>query len=433
MMKLWQKSTTQLDDAVEQFTIGRDRELDLHLARYDVAASIAHAQMLGKTGIISADESTTLIEALEEIAQEIERGTFRIEDGVEDIHSQLELLLVRRLGPIGEKIHTARSRNDQVLTAIALYARDRLERTAANIQTLVGTMLAWAARHREILMPGLTHMQAAMPTTFALWMSSFAESLLDDGAFATAAGEIAAKNPLGTAAGYGSSFPIDRRMTTALLGFRTMVASPAAAQLLRGKIERACATALAAYSATLGRLAMDVVLFLSPGYQFLRLPPALTTGSSIMPHKQNPDVFELLRARFNRVQAVPTTIGMVTINLPSGYHRDYQVLKELLLPAWDEFDECVAVLTHVLPHLEPTEGIVERAEYRGIWSVERVHERMRSHGETFRAAYRAVAESAENIPAPQQCPAYLRKMEQEALEALGTALEHARTERAESV
>jgi len=426
MMKLWQKSTTQLDEVVEQFTIGRDPELDLRLARYDVAASLAHAHMLGTTGIISTEEASQLIGALEAIAGEIERGTFRIEDGVEDIHSQLELALVQRLGPIGEKIHTARSRNDQVLTAIALYARDRLQQTGAHIHTLIGAMLAWAERHREILMPGLTHMQAAMPTTFALWMSSYAESLLDDEAFAKAAREIAAKNPLGTAAGYGSSFPIDRRMTTALLGFRSMVASPAAAQLLRGKIERACATALAAYSATLGRLAMDVVLFLSPGYQFLRLPPALTTGSSIMPHKQNPDVFELLRARLNRVQAAPTTIAMVTTNLPSGYHRDYQLLKELLIPIWDEFDECVAILHHVLPELAPVEGIIERAEYQQIWSVERVHERMRTYGESFRTAYRAVAEAAESIPVPQQCPAYLRTMEQEALAALGTALEQAR-------
>lgn len=424
-MKLWEKRGLQLDPLVERFTIGRDRELDMVLARYDVRASIAHARMLGETGIITSDEAAQLIGALERIGDRIEQGEFRIEEGIEDVHSQLEAELTRALGTVGEKIHTARSRNDQVLTALVLYARDRLNQTATNIGHLVRCMIEWTDQHRGILMPGMTHLQAAMPTTFALWMMSFAESLADDHAFIEAALTVADTNPLGTAAGYGSSFPIDRRRTTELLGFSRMVASPAAAQLLRGKVERACAVALAAYSATLGRFAMEVVLFLSPGFRFLRLPTAMTTGSSIMPHKQNPDVFELLRARFNCIQLLPSDITAVTLNLPSGYHRDYQILKELLLPAWDEFDECVAVLTHVMPHLEPVEGLLEREEYRSIWSVEHIHERMRSRGESFRAAYRALKDEGIPTPIPPQT-ATLRicKDEERALHLLCQRLHH---------
>ncbi len=395
-MKLWQKGTITVDELVERFTIGRDPELDRALARYDVRASIAHARMLGHTGIIPADEAEQLVRALEDIARSIEHGRFQIEDGIEDVHSQLELELVRRLGPIGEKIHTARSRNDQVLVAMLLFARDRLRNTARAIGELIDRMLEWALEHRDALIPGLTHLQAAMPSSLGLWMSSFAESLTDDMLLTVTAMELASKNPLGTAAGYGSSFAIDRTVTTEQLGFRTMVLSPPAAQLHRGKLEWTCAIALAAYATTLGRWSNDVVLFLSPGFRFLRLPPELTTGSSMMPHKQNPDVFELLRGRFAALAMLPSQIHAIIGHLPSGYHRDYQLLKEMLLPAWEEFDYCIEVATYLLPNIEHVEGVVERPEYHSIWSVEAIHQRMQNTGESFRAAYRAVGESLHN-------------------------------------
>ncbi|GIV55565.1 MAG: argininosuccinate lyase [Candidatus Kapaibacterium sp.] len=421
-MKLWQKSTTQLDEVVEQFTIGRDRELDLRLARYDVAASIAHAHMLGKTGIISAEEASQLIGALEAIAGDIERGTFRIEDGVEDIHSQLELELVRRLGPIGEKIHTARSRNDQVLTALMLYVRDRLRESARTIGMLIERMLSWAIARRDALVPGLTHLQAAMPSSLGLWMSSYAESLVEDMTLTVAALELASKNPLGTAAGYGSSFPIDRTITTELLGFRTMVSSPPAAQLLRGKLEHRCALAVAAYASTLARWATDVVLFVSPGFRFLRLPSELTTGSSIMPHKQNPDVFELLRGRFHSLAVLPVQLSAIVDSLPSGYHRDYQLLKELLLPAWDDFDRCIAVVQHVVPSLEPVEDVLTRPEFREIWSVEAIYHRMQQRGESFRTAYRAIGETLQNADntlseLPQNTQSVIARFDADAIHA----------------
>ncbi|MCX7929873.1 MAG: argininosuccinate lyase [Chlorobi bacterium] len=419
-MKLWEKPDSQLDPLVEQFTIGQDPKLDLALARYDVRASIAHARMLGDVGIITTDEAALLIAELERIGKRIDQGEFRIEDGIEDVHSQLEVELIRALGTVGEKIHTARSRNDQVLTALSLYVRDRLTSTISSTLQLLRVMLDWAQVHRGMLMPGMTHMQAAMPTTFALWMAAFAESLLEDIVFARPAFELANKNPLGTAAGYGSNFPICRKRTTALLGFAQTVASPAAAQFLRGKQERAVVSALAAQSATLGRLAMDIVLFLSPGYRLLRLPNWLSTGSSIMPHKQNPDVFELLRARFNRLQMLPNEIIAVTMNLPSGYHRDYQLLKEILLPAWDDFDQCTRVLAHVLPHLEAVEGSLQREEYRAIRSVERIHDRMCTTGESFRTAYRAVAEEIKHVTPEEvvDVPTYLATLEVEALAAI---------------
>lgn len=397
-MKLWEKQTTALDRRIEAFTIGRDRELDMALAPYDVRASIAHAQMLGECGIIPADHAAQLVAQLQHITEQIEAGRFRIADGIEDVHSQLELELINALGTIGENIHTARSRNDQVLTALALLIRDRISQTTRQIAAFAESMLSWAQKHRRILMPGMTHMQAAMPTTFGLWMLAFAESLLEDIAFFDPVAQLTNKNPLGTAAGYGSSFPIDRRRTAALLGFSQIVASPAAAQLLRGKLERAVAFALASVSATLARLAMDVVLSLSPGYQLLRLPSQFSTGSSIMPHKQNPDVFELLRARFNRLQVLPHDISAVTTNLPSGYHRDYQLLKELLLPAWDDFDECLSIASLVLPNIEPVEGALDRPEFRAIWSVERIHAQMRTSGESFRSAYRTIAHAIESSP-----------------------------------
>ncbi len=421
-MKLWEKSSTQLDPLVEHFTVGRDRELDAVLARFDVSASIAHAQMLAACGIITEQEAALLVTELERIAHRIANGQFRIEDGIEDVHSQLELELTRALGAVGEKIHTARSRNDQVLTALSLYVRDRLGRTRQTTTSIAHTMHAWAMAHRGVFLPGMTHLQAAMPTTFALWMLSFAESLLEDLSFMLPAEQLTAKNPLGTAAGYGSSFPIDRRRTTDLLGFTQMTASPAAAQLLRGKLERAVAIALAAQAATLSRFAMDVVLFLSPGFRFLRLPPWLSTGSSIMPHKQNPDVFELLRARLNHVQLLPTEIASVVTNLPSGYHRDYQLLKEILLPAWDEFDECLHVLQHVVPHLEPADDLLGRAEYGGIWSVERIHQRMQATGESFRTAYRAVGEHTDSTSV-HTLPEYLLALESEALASVAQMIE----------
>lgn len=402
-MKLWQRSTTQLDERIEHFTIGRDRELDLQLARYDVIASIAHAQMLGETGIISPDEAALLIAELGAIAQRIEKGTFRIEEGVEDVHSQLELELTRALGTVGEKIHTARSRNDQVLTALVLYSRDRLAASARSVIALITTMLHWAERYKHVFMPGMTHLQVAMPSSFGLWMSGFAEALADDLEFFVAAMMLATKNPLGTAAGYGTSFPIDRQRTMELLGLRTLVVSSTAAQLLRGKLERTIATALGAVAATLARWASDVVFFASQALGFLRLPAAFSTGSSIMPHKQNPDVIELLRAHCNRLVMLQSEITAVTINLPSGYHRDYQVLKELLLPAWDLFDQCIEISTLVLPQLEPaSDSLLDSQQYRALWSVEAIAQRMQSYGESFRSAYRAIAETLAHGTLPEK-------------------------------
>ena len=386
--KLWDKGF-EPDRAIEAYTVGRDRELDLRLARYDVEGSLAHIAMLEKIGLLTRDELTTLTAGLQAIAGEIAAGRFEIEPDTEDIHSQVELLLTRRLGDVGKKIHSGRSRNDQVLVDLKLFLRDELRQTADDVQTLFDRLQELSERHKEVLMPGYTHLQIAMPSSFGLWFGAYAETLVDDMRLLAAAWHIANQNPLGSAAGYGSSFPLDRRMTTQLLGFEELHYNVVAAQMSRGKSERAAATALAAVAATVGRLAMDVCLMMSQNFGFVSLPDELTTGSSIMPHKKNPDVFEIMRGRCNRLQSVPNEIALLTANLPAGYHRDLQLLKEILLPAFDELRGTLGMCDFMLAHLRVNDRILDDPKYDYLFTVEDVN-RLVLQGVPFREAYRRV-------------------------------------------
>ena len=386
--KLWDKGF-EPDRAIEAYTVGRDRELDLRLARYDVEGSLAHIAMLEKIGLLTRDELTTLTAGLQAIADEIAAGRFEIEPDTEDIHSQVELLLTRRLGDVGKKIHSGRSRNDQVLVDLKLFLRDELRQTADDVQTLFDRLQELSERYREVLMPGYTHLQIAMPSSFGLWFGAYAETLVDDMRLLAAAWHIANQNPLGSAAGYGSSFPLDRRMTTQLLGFEELHYNVVAAQMSRGKSERAAATALAAVAATVGRLAMDVCLMMSQNFGFVSLPDELTTGSSIMPHKKNPDVFEIMRGRCNRLQSVPNEIALLTANLPAGYHRDLQLLKEILFPAFDELRGTLGMCDFMLAHLRVNDRILDDPKYDYLFTVEDVN-RLVLQGVPFREAYRRV-------------------------------------------
>ena len=386
--KLWDKGF-EPDRAIEAYTVGRDRELDLRLARYDVEGSLAHIAMLEKIGLLTRDELTTLTAGLQAIADEIAAGRFEIEPDTEDIHSQVELLLTRRLGDVGKKIHSGRSRNDQVLVDLKLFLRDELRQTADDVQTLFDRLQELSERHKEVLMPGYTHLQIAMPSSFGLWFGAYAETLVDDMRLLAAAWHIANQNPLGSAAGYGSSFPLDRRMTTQLLGFEELHYNVVAAQMSRGKSERAAATALAAVAATVGRLAMDVCLMMSQNFGFVSLPDELTTGSSIMPHKKNPDVFEIMRGRCNRLQSVPNEIALLTANLPAGYHRDLQLLKEILFPAFDELRGTLGMCDFMLAHLRVNDRILDDPKYDYLFTVEDVN-RLVLQGVPFREAYRRV-------------------------------------------
>ncbi len=389
MKKIWDKNIP-LDKAVEQFTIGRDAVLDLALAPYDVLGSLAHVKMLGKTGLISRDEEEQLTAGLRQIYAEIQTGTFTIEEGIEDVHSQVEKLLTERLGEAGKKVHTARSRNDQVILDIRLFTRDRLAEIRGQVRSLALLLLELAGRHREVLMPGYTHFQVAMPSSFGLWFGSFAESLADDLLLVNAAWRMANRNPLGSAAGYGSSFPIDREETTRLLGFEGMNVNSVYAQAGRGKTEKTAAVALAAVAATLARLAMDAVLFMNQNFGFISLPDAYTTGSSIMPHKKNPDAFELVRGHCNKLQALPNEIQLIITNLPTGYHRDLQLLKEAYLPAFDTLGDCLNITRLLMEKLEIRTDILKDEKYRYLFSVEEVN-RLVSEGIPFREAYKKVA------------------------------------------
>ena len=386
--KLWEKSV-QVDHDVERFTVGRDREMDLYLAPYDILGSIAHITMLESIGLLTRDELERLTAGLKEIAAEIEAGRFEIEPDTEDVHSQVELLLTRRLGDVGKKIHSGRSRNDQVLVDLKLFLRDELRQTAAAVRTLFDRLQELSERYRDVLMPGYTHLQVAMPSSFGLWFGAYAETLVDDLRLVAAAYHIANQNPLGSAAGYGSSFPLDRTMTTRLLGFETLHYNVVAAQMSRGKCERAAANAIAAVAATVGRLAMDVCLFMSQNFGFVSLPDELTTGSSIMPHKKNPDVFEVMRGRCNRLQSVPNEIALLTTNLPSGYHRDLQLLKDILFPATSEIRRTLAMCTFMVGNLRVNTHILEDARYDYLFTVEEVN-RLVLEGVPFREAYRRV-------------------------------------------
>ncbi|HIV32212.1 MAG TPA: argininosuccinate lyase [Candidatus Alistipes excrementigallinarum] len=386
--KLWDKGF-EPDAHIEAYTVGNDRELDLRLARYDVEGSLAHITMLESIGLLTRDELERLTAGLKEIAAEIEAGRFEIEPDTEDVHSQVELLLTRRLGDVGKKIHSGRSRNDQVLVDLKLFLRDELRQTAAAVRTLFDRLQELSERYRDVLMPGYTHLQVAMPSSFGLWFGAYAETLVDDLRLVAAAYHISNQNPLGSAAGYGSSFPLDRTMTTRLLGFETLHYNVVAAQMSRGKCERAAANAIAAVAATVGRLAMDVCLFMSQNFGFVSLPDELTTGSSIMPHKKNPDVFEVMRGRCNRLQSVPNEIALLTTNLPSGYHRDLQLLKDILFPATSEIRRTLAMCTFMVGSLRVNTHILEDARYDYLFTVEEVN-RLVLEGVPFREAYRRV-------------------------------------------
>ncbi len=387
-MKLWSKGF-EPDQLIERFTVGADRELDLRLARYDVQGSMAHIRMLESIGLLSKDELDKLLAGLQEIAAIIEEGNFRIDEGVEDVHSQVEFMLTAKLGDIGKKIHSGRSRNDQVLVDLKLFMRDELRRIASETERLFHKLLELSEKHKDVLMPGYTHLQVAMPSSFGLWFGAYAESMADDMQLLVAAYNIANQNPLGSAAGYGSSFPLDREMTTRLLGFADLHYNVVAAQMSRGKTERAAAMAIAAIASTLGHLAMDVCMWMCQNFGFVSFPNELTTGSSIMPHKKNPDVFEIMRGKCNRLTAVPNEIALLTANLPLGYNRDLQLLKDIIFPATTELAECLDMATFMLGHMQVRRDIVSDPRYDYLFTVEEVN-RLVLGGMPFREAYRKV-------------------------------------------
>lgn len=372
------------------FTVGRDQEMDLRLARLDMLGSIAHGQMLSEIGLISEDEFVALRRALQELIKEVEAGKFSIEPGVEDIHSQVELLLTRSLGDTGKKIHAARSRNDQVLVDLRLFFREEIAHIVRSTQEIINQLLLLSDKHKGDLMPGYTHLQVAMVSSFGLWFGAYAETLVDDLRLWTGIYHSINQNPLGSAAGYGSSFPINRQRTTELLGFEDLAYNVVHAQMGRGKSETFMAFGVAALAQTMGKLAMDLCLYNSQNFGFISLPDAFTTGSSIMPHKKNPDLFELLRARCNQLQSLPSQLGITLANLPSGYHRDYQLLKEMIFPALDNLKECQSILLYALPQLHINSDLLQDEKYNLLFTVEAVNEAV-GNGIPFRDAYRLVA------------------------------------------
>lgn len=386
--KLWSKGF-EPEEAIEIFTVGNDRELDLMLAPYDVQGSLAHIKMLDSIGLLTKDELEVLTAELKNIAEVIKRGEFVIEPDVEDVHSQVEIMLTRKLGDIGKKIHSGRSRNDQVLVDVKLFLRHRLDLLAGEVRKLFDVFQLQSERFAGVLMPGYTHLQVAMPSSFGLWFGAYAETLVDDMQQIIAAYRIADQNPLGSAAGYGSSFPLDREMTTRELGFHTLHYNVVAAQLSRGKTERACAVAIAAVAATLARFANDCCMWMSQNFSFISLPDELTTGSSIMPHKKNPDVFEIMRGRCNRLQSLPNEIALLTANMPLGYNRDLQLLKDVIFPAFGDIEECISMCAYMLPQIKVKEGILDDPRYDYIFTVEEVN-RLVNAGMPFREAYRKV-------------------------------------------
>jgi argininosuccinate lyase len=386
--KLWEKNT-QIDKDIERFTVGKDREMDLYLAKYDVLGSMAHITMLESAGLLAEDELKPLLAELKKIYRQADEGDFIIEEGVEDVHSQVELMLTRTLGDIGKKIHSGRSRNDQVLLDLKLFTRDRIQDLVSLLSELFGVLIEQSNRYKAVLLPGYTHLQIAMPSSFGLWFGAYAESLTDDLLLLQAAYKICNRNPLGSAAGYGSSFPLNRAMTTALLGFDTMNYNVVYAQMGRGKMERTVAFALSGIAATLSKLAFDACLFNSQNFGFIKLPDAYTTGSSIMPHKKNPDVFELTRAKCNKIQGLPQQITLICNNLPSGYFRDLQIIKEIFLPSFDELKDCLLMVTRMMSEIRVNEQILDDDKYAPIFSVEEVN-RLVHEGMPFRDAYKKV-------------------------------------------
>lgn len=393
-MKLWQKDKAALAE-VEKFTVGNDRELDLHLASFDVLGSLAHAQMLESIGLLSATELNQLQNELKNIYQEIQGSNFKLNEGVEDIHSQVELMLTEKLGDVGKKIHSARSRNDQVLVDLKLFLRSEIETTVNNTAELFNLLITQSEKYKDDLLPGYTHLQLAMPSSFGLWFGAYAESLIDDLIMMEAAYRVVNKNPLGSGAGYGSSFSINRQMTTDLLGFDDLNYNVVYAQMGRGKTERIVASALANIAATLSKLSMDACLYLNQNFGFISFPDELTTGSSIMPHKKNPDVFELIRSHCNRIGALPNEIMLMTTNLPSGYHRDLQLLKEHIIPAFKNLNNCLHMAGLMLSNIEIKKDILHDDKYAYLFSVEEVN-KLVLQGMPFRDAYKKVGSDIES-------------------------------------
>ena len=385
---MWTKNVSMTKE-IEKFTVGRDREMDLYLAKYDVLGSMAHITMLQSIDLLTADELKVLLKELKTIYQQAEKGEFVIEEGVEDVHSQVEMLLTRKLGDIGKKIHSGRSRNDQVLVDLKLFIRDQIKEIAGLVKNLFDELITQSERYKNVLMPGYTHLQVAMPSSFGLWFGAYAEGLVDDMQYLQAAWKITNRNPLGSAAGYGSSFPLNRQMTTDLLGFDSMDYNVVYAQMGRGKTERNVAFSMASIAGTLAKLAFDACMFNSQNFGFVRLPADCTTGSSIMPHKKNPDVFELTRAKCNKLQSLPVTVTMIMNNLPVGYFRDLQIIKEVFLPAFDELKDCLQMAAYIINKMEVNEHILDNAMYDPMFSVEEVN-RLAAEGMPFRDAYKTV-------------------------------------------
>ena len=386
--KLWEKNV-QVDHEVDVFTVGRDRELDLYLAKYDVLGSMAHITMLESIGLLTKEELSVLLAELRSIYAVADRGEFIIEDGIEDVHSQVELMLTRRLGDIGKKIHSGRSRNDQVLLDLKLFTRAQIQELVELVSGLFDVLISQSNKYKDVLLPGYTHLQVAMPSSFGLWFGAYAESLVDDLQLLQAAYRICNRNPLGSAAGYGSSFPLNRQMTTDLLGFDSLDYNVVYAQMGRGKMERTVGFAMAGIAATLSKLAFDACMFNSQNFGFIKLPAQFTTGSSIMPHKKNPDVFELTRAKCNKLQGLPQEIILISNNLPCGYFRDLQIIKEVFLPAFDELKDCLRMVTHMMREVEVNDHILDDDKYSLLFSVEEVNRRV-LEGTPFRDAYKQV-------------------------------------------
>lgn len=388
-MKLWSKSSTTTAEKIEKFTVGRDREFDLLMANYDVEGSIAHVTMLGEQGIMSASDVNKATNALKSIHDKIAKGEFSIDIESEDIHSQIEFMLTREIGDVGKMIHTGRSRNDQVALDIKLFLRAQILEIKKDTTSLFQLLIDQSTKHKDVLIPGYTHLQIAMPSSIGLWLGAYAESLVDDMEFLAAAYQVANKNPLGSGAGYGSSFPLNRNRTTSLLNFKTLNYNSAYAQMSRGKTEKLTAMAMATLAATLSKLAMDCCLYMSQNFGFISFPDELTTGSSIMPHKKNPDVFELIRAKCNTIQAIPNELTILTNNLPSGYHRDMQLTKEILFPAISELRSCIEMMQLMLNEIRVNKNIIDDPKYIHIFSVEKVNELV-NQGIPFRDAYKQV-------------------------------------------
>ena len=386
--KLWEKDF-EINSEIERFTVGRDREMDLYLAPYDVLGSMAHITMLESIGLLGKDELPVLLKELKNIYEQVQRGEFVIEDGIEDVHSQVELMLTRKLGDMGKKIHSGRSRNDQVLVDLKLFTRHQLQLVAEAVKDLFDQLIAKSNQYKNVLMPGYTHLQVAMPSSFGLWFGAYAESLADDMLFLQAAYKMTNRNPLGSAAGYGSSFPLNRQMTTDLLGFDSMDYNVVYAQMGRGKMERNVGFAIATIAGTMAKLAFDACMFNCQNFGFVKLPKECTTGSSIMPHKKNPDVFELIRSKSNKLQSLPQQITLMMNNLPVGYFRDLQIIKEVFLPAFDELLDCLRMTAYIINRIEVNDHILDDPRYDPMFSVEEVN-RLAAEGMPFRDAYKKV-------------------------------------------